>query len=173
MYRRMLISAALVILACASPPAQAQRLATPFASTAAIRDSVVLRPGDAPPPAWSRLALGWTLGRGDLLGRHDAWGTADVTLAAAFLTTLWVDAAQTRAFARGGWHGFRETNPLLGPRPGVGQINAYTAAAGLATLGVAAVLPARARRRWLAAALAVELYTVAHTTRMGAALTVR
>ena len=110
----------------------------------------------------------------DKLGHHaPAWSGTDVALASAFLATLWVDASQTRSLASQGWSGFRETNPLIGPRPSVGQINTYTAVAAVTTLGVAAVLRPRARRWWLATAFAVEALTVASTTRIGVGFTVR
>lgn len=77
---------------------------------------------------------------------------------------LWVDAAQTRSLARQGWTHFQESNPILGREPSVGRINTYTAAAAVATLGIAAVLPPRARRWWLASAFALEASTVMYTT---------
>src|SRR3989442_7134544 len=56
-----------------------------------------------------------------------SWRQSDVALASAFTAALLIDAGQTRGLARGGWQGFRETNPLLGSRPTVGQLNTYTA----------------------------------------------
>jgi len=103
--------------------------------------------------------------------RHaPSWSATDVGLAGGFLAMLWVDAAQTRSIARNNWAGFYESNPILGPRPNVGQINSYTAAAAVTTLGVAALLPARARRWWLIGAIAVEAFAVTATTRSGIAL---
>lgn len=97
----------------------------------------------------------------------------DLALAAAFTAALWVDAAQTREAARRGWRGWRETNPLLGPRPGIGRLTAYTVAAGVTTLGVAAALPRAWRRAWLAAAVAVELATTAGAARAGLGVPLR
>src|SRR5437660_650090 len=52
---------------------------------------------------------------------HLSWSQTDLTLATAFTVALLVDAGQTRWLAKGGWHAFRETNPILGSRPTVGQ----------------------------------------------------
>ena len=107
--------------------------------------------------------------------RVPSWSATDIGLAGGFLALLWVDAAQTRSIARHGWKdGFYEANPILGRRPTVGQINTYTAAAAVATLGVAAVLPPRVRRWFLAGAVAVEATTVIYmTTSVGIPLTIR
>ena len=106
--------------------------------------------------------------------RIPSWSATDVGLAGGFLALLWVDAAQTRSIARRGWNGFQEANPILGRQPNVGQINTYTAAAAITTLGIAAVLPPKARRFWLAGAFAVEASTVIYmTTSVGIPLTLR
>src|SRR5256886_8564041 len=97
------------------------------------------------------------------------WRQPDLTLASAFTVALLVDAGQTRWLAKGGWHEFRETNPILGPRPTVGQLNTYTAVCGLAVLGAAAAAPARVRPWLLAAALAVDRFPIAGATRHGVA----
>lgn len=99
-----------------------------------------------------------------------SWSATDVALAGAFTAALLIDAGQTRGLARGGWQGYRETNPILGARPSVGDINTYTAVSGLAVLGAAAVLPARLRPWFLSAALAVETFTIAGTVREGVAI---
>jgi hypothetical protein len=99
------------------------------------------------------------------------WSGSDIVLAGAFTTTLLLDASQTRGLARGGWDRFREANPLLGPHPSVGRINAYTAIAGLTVLGAAAIVPTRARPWLLGAALLVEAFTVARNAREGIAIT--
>jgi hypothetical protein len=140
--------AAVALLACLSRPGAAQQ---------------------APTPLTARLSVGLD----QVTGRLPRWSGMDVGLAGAFVTALWVDAAQTRSLARAGWKDFRESNPLLGRRPTEGQINTYTAVVAVTTLGVAAVLPRRARRWWLAGAAAVEGYTVAHTTRVGVAIRLR
>ena len=106
--------------------------------------------------------------------RVPSWSATDLGLAGGFLALLWVDAAQTRSIARQGWDGFYEVNPILGRRPSVGQINTYTAAAAVATLGVAAILPPRVRRWWLVGAVAVEASTVIYmTASVGVPLTLR
>ena len=102
-----------------------------------------------------------------------SWSRSDVALAGGFAVALWIDAAQTRGLARAGWREYREANPVLGPRPTVRQINAYTAVAGLTVLGAAAAVPARLRPWLLGAALAVETVTVAGTARKGIAITFR
>ena len=90
---------------------------------------------------------------------------------AGAIGTLWPDTlAQTRGLARNGWRDFRETNFILGPNPTVGQLNTYTAIAGLSVLGAAAALPARVRPWLLGAALAVEAFTVAGTAKQGVAI---
>src|SRR5256886_15736627 len=74
-----------------------------------------------------------------------SWTQTDLALASAFTMALLVDAGQTRWLAKGGWHEFRETNAILGPRPNVRQLNTYTAVCGLEAFGTAADAPARER----------------------------
>lgn len=99
-----------------------------------------------------------------------SWSATDITLAGAFTAALLIDAGQTRALARDGWQGWRETNPILGPRPSVGRINTYTAATGLTVLGTAAFLPSRVRTWFLWGAFAVEAFTVTGSARQGLAI---
>ena len=89
-----------------------------------------------------------------------SWNKSHTALAGAFVVTLLIDAGQTRQLARRGWPGFREANPLLSSRPGVGRVNSYTALAGLGVLGAAAALPPRLRPWLLGAAIAVQALTV-------------
>lgn len=96
-----------------------------------------------------------------------SWTSTHTALASAFTITLLIDAAQTRALARQGWNGFRETNPLLGERPSVGRVNSYTALAGLSVLGAAAALPPRVRPWLLGAAFALEAFTIRGSARQG------
>ena len=107
---------------------------------------------------------------GAALPARVSWRTSDVALAGAFVVALAIDAAQTRSIAQGGWQGYREMNPILGPHPSVGQVNTYTAVAALTVLGAAAVVPARVRPWLLGVALAVETFTIAGTVRQGVAL---
>ena len=72
-----------------------------------------------------------------------SWNTSHIALASAFSIALWIDAGQTREAMR---RGYRETNPILGPHPSVGQVNTYTAVAGLAVLGTAAAVGGRVNR---------------------------
>src|SRR5947209_15921746 len=107
-----------------------------------------------------------TMGVAALPARR-AWTSSHTALAGAFTVLLLVDAAQTRDLARRGWPGFREANPLLGPRPSVGQVNTYTALAGLSVLGAAAALPPKVRPWLLGAAIAVQAFTVAGSVQNG------
>ncbi len=111
-----------------------------------------------------------TLRVGATIPARVSWRASDVALAGAFVVALAIDAAQTRSIAQGGWQGYREMNPILGPHPSVGQVNTYTAVAGLTVLGAAAVVPARVRPWLLGVALAVETFTIAGTVRQGVAL---
>jgi len=96
-----------------------------------------------------------------------SWNQTHTALAGAFVVTLLMDAAQTRDLARRGWPGFREANPLLGDRPSVGQVNTYTAIAGLSVLGAAAALPPKVRPWLLGAAIAVQAFTVTGSVQNG------
>jgi len=88
-------------------------------------------------------------------------------MASVFAAALLIDASQTRRLAAGGWREYTESNPILGPRPSVGQVNTYTAVAGVSVLGLAAIAPKRARPWILGAALAVEVGTLAAMSRQG------
>jgi len=96
-----------------------------------------------------------------------SWTRSHTALASAFAITLLIDAAQTRELARQGWVDFREANPLLGARPTVGQVNTYTALAGLSVLGAAAALPPRVRPWLLGAAIALQAFTIQGSVRQG------
>ena len=111
--------------------------------------------------------MSWsTLGIAELSARR-SWTASHTALASAFTVVLLVDAAQTRDLARRGWPGFREANPLLGPRPSVGQVNTYTALAAAGMMTAAAAAPPRIRPWLLGAALAVEALTVGGSVRNG------
>ena len=147
--------------------------------TLLMPEFTVLPPGRWGNPACRDATLGqaprgfWHTSPLSFVPPRPTWPAADLALAGAFGVALWVDAAQTRELARQGWKGYREANPILGPRPTIGQINRYTAVAGLTVLGLAAAVPARWRRWLLASALAVETFTVAGTVREGIALRLR
>ena len=98
------------------------------------------------------------------------WSRRDLALASGFTAALLVDAAQTRRLARTGWRDWRESNPLLGPRPSVGRVNTYTAVVGLSVLGAAALAPKRARPWVLGIAFAVEACTLAAMSQRGIAI---
>ena len=137
---------------------------------AALAPAAVLAQQAHTPYSPSPLGVRWSMPINSVTRHAPSWSATDIGLAGSFLAILWVDAAQTRSVARGNWKGFHEANPIIGPRPTVGQINAYSAAAAVTTLGVAAVLPARARRWWLIGALAIEAYAVTGTTSSGISL---
>ena len=111
-----------------------------------------------------------TLRAGATLPARVSWRASDVALAGAFAVALAIDAAQTRGLAQRGWQSYSETNPILGPHPSVGRVNTYTAVAAVTVLGVASVVPRRVRPWLLAAALAVETFTIAGNARHGVAL---
>jgi hypothetical protein len=98
------------------------------------------------------------------------WRPSEIALAGAFTAALLIDAGATRRLAAGGWRDYTESNPILGPRPSVGQVNTYTVVAGVTVLGVAAVAPRRARPWILGAALAVEVVALAAMSREGVAI---
>ena len=118
----------------------------------------------------SAVGVRWSMPVAKITRHVPNWSATDLGLAGGFLTALWIDAAQTRSLARQNWDGFYESNVILGRNPSEGQINTYSAAAAVATLGVAAVLPERARRWWLMGALAVEVYAISGTVRAGVPL---
>ena len=148
------------------------RLPNPFISSLSVGDrgaatlrveKSALRMVAVTQPA--RLALSTSVITG-LPGRV-SWNQTHTALAGAFVVTLLMDAGQTRDLARHGWSGFREANPLLGARPSVGQVNTYTAIAGLSVLGAAAALPPKVRPWLLGAAIAVQAFTVAGSVQNG------
>jgi len=139
-------------------------LALLMLSPLATRAAATQQLGRSQAPALAPFAVQWSLPTSHVTRHIPSWSATDIGLATGFLATLWIDAAQTRALARQGWTGFHENNPILGQTPSVAQINRYTAAAAVATLGIAAVLPPRARRWWLASAFVVEASTVIYTT---------
>jgi len=99
-----------------------------------------------------------------------SWRPSEVALAGAFTAALLIDAAQTRRLAASGWRDYVETNPILGQRPSVGQLNTYTVVAGLAVLGVVAAAPKRARPWILGVALAAEAVALVAVSRAGVAI---
>jgi len=135
-----------------------------LASRAAIAQTVPSHSAAWHPGTPAPLAVRWSMPVKNVTRHAPSWSATDIGLASGFLALLWVDAAQTRSLARNNWQRFYEANPILGRQPSVGRINTYTAAAAITTLGIAAVLPARARRWWLAGAFAVQATTVIYTT---------
>ncbi len=151
---RTCVIALLVVAACVALPAHAtaQRLVT--YQTGAWRD--VPRPNE-----FARLRLAGTA------PVRVTWRRSEIVMASVFAAALLIDASQTRRLAAGGWREYTESNPILGPRPSVGQVNTYTAVAGVSVLGLAAIAPKRARPWILGAALAVEVGTLAAMSRQG------
>src|SRR5438132_674342 len=172
---------------CFSSPWAAQKaLRTPgFRAVADVygtpnlfRASVAIRVRPARGPAVDNRALfvvpagvptraSWSTTHLTDLPARVSWTRSHTALASVFAMTLLIDAAQTRELARQGWVGFREANPLLGERPSVGRVNTYTALAGLSVLGAAAALPPRVRPWLLAAAIAVQAFTIHSSMRQG------
>jgi hypothetical protein len=133
------------------------------ASTAWTADGRFLSLVSAPSPA----RVSWSTAPLVRLPASVSWTRSHTALASGFVVTLLIDAAQTRALASHGWTGFRESNPLLGERPTVGQVNTYTAVAALSVLGAAAALPPRVRPWLLGAAIAVQAFTIGSSVRQG------
>jgi hypothetical protein len=132
-------------------------------ANAPVVDQRALRITAAQMPTRASLSMAHVAG----LPARVSWTPSHTALASAFTITLLIDAAQTRALARQGWHGFREANPLLGDRPSVGRVNSYTVLAGLTVLGAAAAAPPRVRPWLLAAAIAVQTFTIGNSARQG------
>ncbi|HEV8399565.1 MAG TPA: hypothetical protein VGQ18_06960 [Gemmatimonadales bacterium] len=99
-----------------------------------------------------------------------SWRPSDVAVAGGFTAALLMDAAQTRRLARTGWRDWRESNPILGPRPSVRRVNTYTAVVGLSVLGAAALAPKRVRPWVLGIAFVVEASTLAAMSQRGVAI---
>src|SRR5260370_14788957 len=104
---------------------------------------------------------------GTALPARLSWKGSDVALAGAFVVALATDAAQTRGLARRQWRGYRESNPILGAHPSVGQVNTYSVVTGLTGLGAAAAVSSRVRPWRLGAPLAGEALTVRAGVRQG------
>lgn len=60
-----------------------------------------------------------------------------------------------------------EYNPLIGPHPTVGRVNALFAVTTLAQVLIAQALPHAWRAPWIAAGVALELSMVAHNAAIG------
>ncbi|HEV8380691.1 MAG TPA: hypothetical protein VGQ29_03840 [Gemmatimonadales bacterium] len=153
-----------------------KRAVLPFAATVLV----ALAPGAAvaqralPPTSPGAVAVRWSLPMSHVRRQVPSWSATDLSLAGGFLTLLWVDASQTRSLARKNWRGFSEANPLLGRKPSEGQVNTYTALAAVTTLGIAQALQPKARRWWLGAAVALQAFTVYHSTaHLGVSFSVR
>ena len=96
----------------------------------------------------------------------DPWGTTDYALAGATLATLAVDWGQTRHIAKNPQR-FAEKNPLLGPAPSVGKVDAYFVGAMVGTVALAHVLPNDWRQLFLAGVLTLELGVVQQNRSLG------
>ncbi len=151
------------------PSARVQRLSLALLALA-VSPAVAAAQRLAAPDRLSSVAVPPMLHMAATLPARVSWRASDVALAGAFVLALAIDAAQTRGLARRGWQDYRESNPILGPHPGVGRLNTYTAVAGLTVLGAATAVPARVRPWLLGAALAVETFTIAGNVRRGVVL---
>lgn len=178
MKRTAIVLFAAVLLAALSNRAVAQRAAKSFHITSGLRldrrqPTVSFRLAQitvAPVYVHAVSVAPARLSAGRKMPLRLSWSATDVTLAGAFTAALLIDVGQTRGLAEGGWATFRESNPILGPRPSVGQLDTYTAVTGLAVLGAAAAAPPRVRPWILGAAFAVEAITISRTTRRGVAI---
>ena len=99
------------------------------------------------------------------------WRPEHKVLAATAVTLLLIDHFTTVDAIRRG--GFRESNPLLGPRPSVGRLNTFTALEIAAELGIGALLPDRARTIWFAVLTGMEFGYVWHNFMIGLNLNFR
>ena len=96
----------------------------------------------------------------------DPWGPTDYALAGAAVAALAVDWGQTRHIAKNP-HRFAEQNPLLGPAPSVGKVDAYFVGAMVGTVALAHVLPGDWRQLFLGGVLALELGVVNQNRSLG------
>lgn len=89
------------------------------------------------------------------------WHRAANVSAALAAGALACDWGQTRSAAAEGWSGGRaEANPLMGPHPDVGTVDAYMAVSAGAIALVAAVTPPKWRTFLLGGIALVEAHTV-------------
>jgi len=96
----------------------------------------------------------------------DPWETTDYALAGAAVAALAVDWGQTRHIAKNPQR-FAETNPILGPSPSVGKVDAYFVGAMVGTVALAHVLPGDWRQLFLGGVLALELSVVNQNRSLG------
>ena len=92
--------------------------------------------------------------------------TTDYALAGAAVAALAVDWGQTRHIAKNPQR-FAETNPILGPSPSVGKVDAYFVGAIVGTVALAHVLPGDWRQLFLGGVLALELSVVNQNRSLG------
>jgi hypothetical protein len=113
----------------------------------------------------------------------EEWKAADYKLLAAATTLLVVDWGQTRDLTRtytetsASLNGqaplitrtrtHRETNPLLGDNPSIGDVDKYFAGALLLTAGLSYALPAKYRRYFLGGVIVLESVIVARNHHIG------
>ena len=93
------------------------------------------------------------------------WSTADTKWEAAYLVLHAVDWRQTHFIATEPGH--QEANRFLGPHPTNSEINRYFIATALLHVGVAYVLPPKARRVWQYLTIGIEAGTVARNFNFG------
>lgn len=95
-----------------------------------------------------------------------AWEKTDYALAGAAVAALAVDWGQTRHIAKNP-NRFSEQNPILGPSPAVGKVDAYFLGAMVGTVALAHVLPGDWRQLFLAGVLTVELGVIQQNRSLG------
>src|SRR5437879_12998384 len=114
------------------------RCAIPLAAVLASLAPGAVRAQQAQTPySSSPVGVRWSLPITSVTRHAPSWSATDIGLAGGFLAVLWVDAAQTRSVARGRWRGCHEANPIIGPRPTVGQVNTRPASAAATAPGIA------------------------------------
>ncbi|MFL6565119.1 MAG: hypothetical protein ACJ8G5_09335 [Burkholderiales bacterium] len=94
------------------------------------------------------------------------WEKTDYALAGAAVAALAVDWGQTRHIAKNP-NRFSEQNPILGPSPAVGKVDAYFVGAIVGTVALAHALPSDWRQMFLAGVLTVELGVVQQNRSLG------
>ena len=97
---------------------------------------------------------------------RDPWEGSDYMLAGAALAALAVDWGQTRNVAKNPQR-FAETNPILGPSPSVGKVDAYFVGAMIGTVALAHLMPRDYRRLFLTGTLTVELAAIEQNRSIG------
>ena len=95
------------------------------------------------------------------------WSPSDTKREVAYLTLHIIDWAQTRDIARNPREGRKESNPILGPAPSVGEVNSYFMATGLGHLAISYLLPSNPRFMWQGFTITIEAFVIGHNYSAG------